>query len=335
MAKEQLSTTDILRELEPTVEKELNIHLAMAKDWNPHDYIPWDEGRNFAHLGGEDWDPEQSRLGEVAQTAMVLNLLTEDNLPSYHRVIEKTFGPDGAWGTWVGRWTAEEARHGVALRDHLVVTRAVDPVALEQERMRHMTAGYHTDRSPLEGVAYVTFQELATRISHRNTGQVAGADGDHHAEALLQRIATDENLHMRFYRNVAKAAFGIAPNQMMQAVNKELQSFEMPGASLTDFNRRAMILARAGIYDLEQHVEDVVAPVLRYWNVEHREDLTGEGDKARTDLYASLEGLRKHIKESAERRAARKARLEAKGIADTTPVIDRSQSTSSNESLNA
>src|SRR5436189_279777 len=81
-------------------------------------------------------------LDPVARTAMTVNLLTEDNLPSYHREIANRFGLDGAWGHWVGRWTAEEGRHGTALRDYLVVTRGVDPVKLERLRMAHMTAGY-------------------------------------------------------------------------------------------------------------------------------------------------------------------------------------------------
>ena len=59
-------------------------------------------------LGGEDYSPEQSQLSETAKAAMFTNLLTEDNLPSYHREIASRFGRDGAWGTWVGRWTAEE-----------------------------------------------------------------------------------------------------------------------------------------------------------------------------------------------------------------------------------
>ena len=89
----------------------------------PHDYIPWSRGRDFAFLGGEDWTPEDSPLDPVARTAMTVNLLTEDNLPSYHREIANRFGLDGAWGQWVGRWTAEEGRHAIALRDYLVVTR--------------------------------------------------------------------------------------------------------------------------------------------------------------------------------------------------------------------
>jgi acyl-[acyl-carrier-protein] desaturase len=38
-------------------------------------------------LGGDAWDPSQSRVSEVARTALVVNLLTEDNLelPARHR----------------------------------------------------------------------------------------------------------------------------------------------------------------------------------------------------------------------------------------------------------
>ena len=98
--------------------------------------------------------------------------MTEDNLPSYHREIATRFSRDGAWGTWVGRWTAEEGRHAIAIRDYLVVTRGVDPIALEQSRMEHMQAGYDSgDKTTLQALAYVSFQELATRVSHRNTGR--------------------------------------------------------------------------------------------------------------------------------------------------------------------
>jgi acyl-[acyl-carrier-protein] desaturase len=137
-----LTQLELLQELVPTAEDNVNRHISMAREWHPHDYVPWDEGRNFAALGGKDYDPEQSKLSDVAQAAMITNLLTEDNLPSYHREIAENFSQDGAWGTWVGRWTAEENRHGIVMRDYLVVTRGVDPVALEEARMIHMTNGY-------------------------------------------------------------------------------------------------------------------------------------------------------------------------------------------------
>ena len=79
----------------------------------PHEYVPWSEGRDFdGVLGGEAWESGQSKMSDVARTSLIVNLLTEDNLPSYHHEIATVFGRDGAWGTWVHQWTAEEGRHG-------------------------------------------------------------------------------------------------------------------------------------------------------------------------------------------------------------------------------
>ena len=186
-----LDQTALLIELEPIVATNLDRHLSLAKEWFPHEYVPWSEGRTFdGVLDGEPWQPTDSDLPDVARTALIVNLLTEDNLPSYHHEIARVFGRDGAWGTWVHRWTAEEGRHGIAIRDYLTVTRAVDPVALERARMEHMQAGYANshDDEVLHSIAYVAFQELATRISHRNTGR---ATGDPIAEQLLARVAAD------------------------------------------------------------------------------------------------------------------------------------------------
>ena len=36
---------------------------AMAKEWFPHEYVPWSDGRDFdGLLGGEPWSPEQSKI---------------------------------------------------------------------------------------------------------------------------------------------------------------------------------------------------------------------------------------------------------------------------------
>ena len=93
---------------------------------------------------------------------MVQNLVTEDNLPSYHREIAMNFGMDGAWGQWVNRWTAEENRHGIALRDYLVVTRAVDPVELEMLRLEVVNRGF----SPGQNHQGDLFAESLVRLRH-------------------------------------------------------------------------------------------------------------------------------------------------------------------------
>jgi acyl-[acyl-carrier-protein] desaturase len=297
----------LLHELEPVVAANVDRHLAVARDWQPHDYVPWSRGRDFAFLGGEDWTPSDSTLDPVAQTALIVNLLTEDNLPSYHREIATRLSRDGAWGHWVGRWTAEEGRHAVAIRDYLVVTRGVDPVALEEMRMAHMTGGYDSgDKTMLQGIAYVSFQELATRVSHRNTGRAAG---DPLAEQLLARIALDENLHMVFYRNLMAAAFDVAPDDAMQAVRDEVVGFQMPGAGMNDFRRKAVIIARAGIYDLRLHHDEVVAPILKFWRVFERTDLSAAGEQARDELAAFMTGLDAQAVRFVEQRERARARV--------------------------
>jgi acyl-[acyl-carrier-protein] desaturase len=301
---------DVLVELEPVVAANLDRHLAMAKEWHPHDYVPWSRGRDFAFLGGEDWTPEDSPLDPVAQIAMVVNLLTEDNLPSYHREIATRFGRDGAWGSWVGQWTAEEGRHAIALRDYLTVTRGVDPIALERARMRQMTVGYDSgDKSPLQAVAYVSFQELATRVSHRNTGRSAGCPL---ADQLLTRISTDENLHMVFYRNITAAALDISPDEAMQAIRDEVVGFAMPGAGMVDFVRNSVVIAKAGIYDLQLHHDEVVTPLLRYWQIFERDDFGPAGQQAREELAAFLSDLSARATKFVEQREHQRARAVAR-----------------------
>ena len=307
-----LTQLELLEELVPVAEDNVNRHMSMAKEWHPHDYVPWDEGRNFAELGGVDYDPAQSKLSDVAKAAMVTNLLTEDNLPSYHREIAENFSRDGAWGTWVGRWTAEENRHGIVMRDYLVVTRGVDPVALEQARMIHMTNGFASPIGShsglLHSVSYVTFQELATRVSHRNTGKVCD---DPIADRMLQRIAADENLHMMFYRNICGAALDIAPDQTLEAVSHIVTNFQMPGAGMPNFRRNGVLMAKHGIYDLRQHLEDVVWPVLRKWRIFEREDFTARGENTREELAAFLEDLERQatkFEEMRDRSLAREAK---------------------------
>jgi acyl-[acyl-carrier-protein] desaturase len=308
-----MSQTQLLLELEPVVEANLNRHLGMAKDWLPHEYVPWSDGTNYdGPLGGEAWSVEQSRISDVARSSLVVNLLTEDNLPSYHHEIASLFGRDAAWGDWVHRWTAEEGRHAIAIRDYLLTTRAVDPAQLEQLRMQHMSVGYtngHPD-DMLASLAYVSFQELATRVSHRNTGKLTEEPV---ADQLLARVAADENLHMVFYRNLLAAALELAPNQTMRAITDVVKTFQMPGSDIAGFQRKAVEMAIAGVYDIRQHRDDVVSPVLRFGKVFELEGLDAGGEQARHELADLMAELEKQALKFEDKRDALKARLAARG----------------------
>jgi acyl-[acyl-carrier-protein] desaturase len=303
----------LIRDLEPAVEKELERHIATTKDWYPHEYVPWSEGRTFAGpLNGDAWEAKDSKLTAIAQDSLVLNLLTEDNLPSYHTEIAISMSRDGAWNSWINRWTAEEARHGIVIRDYLMATRGVDPRELEDLRMAHMVAGYQTpyDNDMLHTVSYVTFQELATRISHRNTGRISS---DEICEGMLTRVALDENLHMLFYRNLLGAALDLEPNAAMVAIKDVVTNFQMPGAGMPGWGRKSVQIALAGIYDPKSHLEDVVAPVLRAWNIFGREDFTSEGAAARDELGAYLASAEVDVSKFVEKRDAHFERLIARG----------------------
>ncbi len=304
---------DVLaRELEPVAERELARHLGTARDWYPHEYVPWSQGTDFdGPLAGRVWTDAEQRFDDAARTSLIVNLLTEDNLPSYHTAIATNVGRGGAWGAWLGRWTAEEGRHAIAIRDLLLTTRAVDPRALEDARMAHMQAGF-TAINPglLAGLSYVSFQELATRVSHRNTG---AATGDPIAEQLMARIALDENLHMLFYRNVIEAAFDLAPDQALIAVDASIRDFAMPGHGIDGFARKAVAIAVAGIYDLRLHRDDVVLPVLRRWRVFDRNDFGPAGERVRDDLAAYLDDLDAQASRFEDKRAALRARLAERG----------------------
>jgi len=294
---------DMLKALEPALARGLDLHRAKATEWFPHDYVPYEVGRNYVE---EPWEEKDSDLSPIARVSLEVNLLTEDNLPYYHLALWNTFGQEGAWGEWVRLWTAEEGRHAIVLRDYLTVTRGLDPVALERGRMDQVSRGYYPgwdgSPDPLGGVVYTTLQELATRIAHRNTGV---ATEDPLIRKLTARIATDENLHHVFYRDLGTEALAIDPSAMMMAINREVVGFAMPGIEIPEFRAKAVQIAKAGIYDLRIHHDQVVLPVLfKHWKIDQLTDLTDEAEEARDGVMNYLAMLDATATMYEEKRAA-------------------------------
>jgi acyl-[acyl-carrier-protein] desaturase len=188
----------------------------------------------------------------------------------------------------------------------------VDPIALERARMIHMGEGYQSPNHDdlLRSIAYVSFQELATRISHRNTGKLTN---DPVCDQLLARIALDENLHMVFYRNLLEAALKLAPSQTMRAIVEVVKTFEMPGSTIEDFTRKSVAIAMAGVYDLRIHHDAVLLPVLRKWGVFDIEGLDADGEKARIELSEFLERLDGAASRFEDKRAAYRTKMTERG----------------------
>jgi acyl-[acyl-carrier-protein] desaturase len=301
---EGVQDDQLLAELEPTAVKLYERHLSTAKEWFPHEMVPWSRGRDYD--AGEAWDPEQSKLCEGARSALFLNILTEDNLPHYYRTISAKFGNDDVWGEWNRRWTAEEGRHAIVIRDYLAVNRSIDMRELERARMRQVSLGLVPNPDSIaDGIVYVALQELATRISHRNTGKLLD---DPEGLAIMSRVAADENLHHLFYRDLVSAALEVDPSGMVAAIERQVRTFEMPGAGIEDFKTHARVIADAGVYDFASHHDQILVPVVfKHWRVESLQNLKSAAEQARERLVQHVNKVGNVAKRMKSRLAPRPA----------------------------
>ncbi len=277
----ELNDRELLIALTDVVEAELHRHLGEAQGWQPQDLVPWDEGRNFEFLGGVDWAPEQSTLSENGKLGLTVALLAADNMPSYHRELARQLR-NGPWWRWVGRWTAEENRHSIVIRDYMVLTRAVDPVELERVRMTHMTSNYIAPPMHLlEVLANSAFEEAASSIRLRNTGALGG---DPVVAGICERIAADDELQRTFYANVVSASLDRFPDQTAKAIAGRVRGFQVPLIPLPGGRDSTSELAAAGIYDPAREDELVFGPLLAQWNIFDRTDLGADGEQARAEI---------------------------------------------------
>jgi acyl-[acyl-carrier-protein] desaturase len=282
----------LIEELEPVAAKLLERHMGVAKEWFPHELVPYSRGKDFEP--GRQWVPEDADFGtagteidEAVRSALYLNLLTEDNLPYYFRDIDRLFGSDTAFGEWARNWTAEEGRHSIVMRDYFTVTRALDPIALERGRMIQVRGGQvPTPNDAFEGLAYVSMQELATRISHRNTGKLMK---DEMGTAIMSRVGNDENLHYLFYRDLTSAALELDPSSTVLGIERAVRTFSMPGLGIPNFDAMSREVAKAGIYDLLIHHDQILEPVImRHWKLMELTGLSDEAEAARESIIKRM-----------------------------------------------
>ena len=271
----------VLEALEPVAEQLLERHLSTTREWFPHKLVPWTRASDYEP--DYEWEPDDVSIPPAVRSALFVNVLTEDNLPYYFRDIERIFGRDGAWGEWVRRWTAEEGRHGMVINGYLQATRAIDPSGLERARMIQVQTGAVPEPpNAAEGLVYVSLQELATRISHFNTGS---ALCDPVGRRVMRRVASDENLHFLFYRDALTAMMELDPSAAVIAIAKQTADFAMPGVGIPGFNSHAKAIADAGIYDLAIHHDQILQPVImRDWGLESIGGLSPEAEEARARL---------------------------------------------------
>ena len=251
-------------ELEPVVIENLARHIATEELWYAHDYVPFDQGENFAFLGGKDWDPSSVTLPKAVTDALEILLITKDNLAGFHRELVEHFILDEKWGRWIGRWTAEEHLHAVALRNYLVVTREIDPTANEDVRVAHVMKGYRADSySQVETLAFMAMNERAHAVFTRN---LQAQISEPVLEKMVGRIARDEERHEEFFANLVAHLLTTQRDETIAAIATRASTLEPIGTDIDAYADKVRVVAEAGIFDAAA-LRKVVADRIADWGV--------------------------------------------------------------------
>jgi len=257
-------------ELEPVVDTELSRHLATEEAWYAHDYVPFEQGENFAFLGGKDWDPSQVSLPKLITDACEILLVEKDSLAGYHRELVEHFILEDKWGRWIGRWTAEEHLHAIALREYLMVTREIDPDENERVRMEHVQKGYRADRySQVETLVFMAFYERACAEYCRN---LADAIDEPVLKGLIGRIAGDEERHEEFFANLVAHCLDFVHDETVAAVAARAAELKVVGADIDAYADRQAGIAEAGIFGPDQ-LRRVISDRISAWGLAAHPDL--------------------------------------------------------------
>lgn len=252
-------------ELEPVVAENLNKFLDTADSWYAHDYVPFDEGRDFAFLGGDDWDPSQVSLPKEVTDALEVLLITKDNLAGYHRELVEHFILEDKWGRWIGRWTAEENLHAIAIRQYLMVTRNIDPNADEEVRVGHVMRGYRASNySQIETLVFMALWERAHVVF---VGNLEAKVTEPALKKMVGRVLTDEKRHAEFFSNLVAHLLEHHRDSTVNAIARRANGLPVIGGDILEYrDNKVRTVADAGIFD-QAAADKVVSDSIRDWGL--------------------------------------------------------------------
>ena len=284
--------------MEGFVSSQLEYLKPVEESWQPQDWLP--------DMTEEDW-PERVQafrepakgLSDAVLVVLVGDMVTEEALPTYQTLIngfegitDKTGADPSPWAQWTRGWTAEENRHGDLLNKYLYLTGRVDMRAVELTIQNLLSNGFDpsTAQDPYKGFVYTSFQERATKISHKNVAQLARAEGDESLQGICSAIASDEARHEKAYTNFVKKILEVDPAGGILAFRDLMkQQIVMPAHLMTDgqdpdlFDHFSTVAQRLGVYTANDYA-DIIQHLVRQWELETLCGLEGEAAKAQDYL---------------------------------------------------
>ncbi len=276
---------DVLVALEPFVVDLTQAHLERRKLWFPNELMPADDGP------GVEADVELKQVREAARglpdevrVALAINLLTEEGLPHFHRLIAVYLGNESPWSAWNNLWTAEEDRHGCAMRDYVRDARIFDMGALERMQYRYIESGFNPawEQDPYRLLAYTSLQERATQMAHANTGRSCGAY-EPKIQRILAHISGDESRHYAFYRGVFNEVVERDTERALYALLKVMPALAMPGHTIPNYDLMSEVVRRGDIYG-PRHYQKIVEELLAFWRIGGLTGLSAKGRELQDKL---------------------------------------------------
>jgi acyl-[acyl-carrier-protein] desaturase len=282
---ETLARVEVLADLEEVVHELMDVHESKRVLWFPSELL----------APPPDTDPDQysralreraAGISLPARVALALNLLTEEGLPHFHRLLAAYLGGDTFWAKWTNLWTAEEDRHGAVLHDYTRESRILDNPVLERMQFEYLRAGFEPawDKDPYRVFVYTTLQERATQVSHANTGKLA-SEYEPTIATVLANVSKEEARHYIFYRAIFKEVLQRDPNRALVSAAEVMPSIDMPGVNMPHFREMADVVRRAGIYGPREYLR-IVEEQIRFWAIETLAGLDEVGQRAQAKILA-------------------------------------------------
>lgn len=277
------SKVEVLADLEPVVRELMEAHEAKRILWFPSEVLApapdTDPDQHFADLR-----KRAVGISLPARVALCVNLLTEEGLPHFHRILGQYLGSDSFWFKWTNLWTAEEDRHGVILHDYMRESRILDNPVLDRMQFEYMRAGFEPawDMDPYKVFVYTSLQERATQFSHANTGKLAGEYEPLIGE-VLSNVAKEEARHYTFYRTIFKEVLARDPDRALVSAVALMPAIDMPGVNMPNFREMADVIRRAGIYGPRDYLK-IVEEQIRFWAIEAVAAVSDAGKRAQESI---------------------------------------------------
>lgn len=290
---------EVIKGMEPWLGQNLGSFLKPVNEsWQPADFVP--------DMAGPHWVEQLSEFRRRAESlpddllvVLVGDMVTEEALPTYqtwlnrlHGVTDQTGASDSPWARWTRGWTAEENRHGDLLNRYLYITGRVDMHAVEVTIHHLINNGFDpkTENDPYLGFIYTTFQERATKISHRNVATLAKRAGDEALHSICGIIAGDEARHEKAYKAFMTRIFETDPVGALSAFATMMKrKIVMPAVAMRDtkddhlFVRFSRVAQRTGVYTVHDYA-DIIETLVRDWKIERLGGLSDLAAKAQDYL---------------------------------------------------